>query len=77
MGGEGLDADPSGEGIACNDRMGEMEGPYEEREACGGVCCAGTMKDGQRSGRVEFSYRDGGRLRGARLRRASHTAARP
>eukprot|EP01045_Picozoa_sp_COSAG04_P005415 COSAG04_NODE_251_length_18828_cov_18.990923_13_plen_367_part_00 len=62
--GEALYAYPSGESIACNYRMGVMEGPYEEREACGRVCCAGTMVDGQRSGRVEFSYRDGGRLRG-------------
>ena len=39
--GEALYAYPSGESIACSYRMGVMEGPYEEREACGRVSQGG------------------------------------
>jgi hypothetical protein len=55
---------PSGESIVAHYTGGIMEGPFEERDADGTVACSGTMRDGARSGQIEFFYPDGGSLSG-------------
>lgn len=54
----------SGESIVANYIHGLMQGSFQERNSDGSVACAGTMRDGVRSGWIEFFYPDGGSLRG-------------
>eukprot|EP01043_Picozoa_sp_COSAG02_P051596 COSAG02_NODE_5453_length_4304_cov_2.319382_1_plen_309_part_00 len=55
---------PSGESIVAHYVHGLMQGPFEERNSDGSVACSGTMLDGERTGRIQFCYPDGGALRG-------------